>query len=85
MVALSVQVIISYILMMCAIIKLYNVHLHCSCRKKKETLAPPTPVLQSTLPLGTMKNNPIEIDDEISDSDFLDIGLDEVTGTAMSI
>ena len=46
---------------------------------------PSTPVFQSTLPLGTMKDNPIEIDDEISDSDFIDIGIDEITGTAMSI
>ena len=52
---------------------------------EKKKHMPSTPVLQSTLPLGTMKANPIEIDDEISNSDFLDIGMDEITGIAISI
>ena len=32
-----------------------------------------------------MKDNPIEIDDKIFNSDFLDTEMDEITGTAISI
>ena len=44
---------------------------------------PPTQVLQSTLPLGTRKDNAIKGDSDISEKDFLDIEMDELTNTAV--
>lgn len=46
---------------------------------------PPTQVLQSTLPLGTGKDNAIEVDSDISEEHFLHIEMDEFTGTAVFI
>ena len=37
---------------------------------------PPTQVLQFTLPLGTGKDNTIKVGINISQEDFLDIGMD---------
>ena len=46
---------------------------------------PPTQVLQSTLPLGTGKENAIEVDSDISEEHFLHIEMDEFIGTAVFI
>ena len=52
---------------------------------EKQKHMPPTSMLQSTLPLGTMKDNPIEINDETPEADFIEVGMDGIIGTALSM